>query len=224
METAFHKFLENHIVLKFVVRFIGGIAEIFILSAFFGIFFDYKERRELVDEAAEKFGILGKVSQIGIQDFHDDSKRYNHKEDFENSEELEIFVMGSPGFFLARYDVIKDRLISGKKIKIVVHTSGNNGLKKLFEILRAQEVYDICIPHLQCYTQNRKLRYNFVKTDTGIWVKGYFMHTKNLQYGAPAFFIEKDTQLYSRYMNDLSLIIETELIGEELERFVANTS
>jgi hypothetical protein len=221
VETFFHEFLETHITLKFLVRFIGGAAEISILSAFFGIFFDYKERRELIDEAADKFGFLGKVSQIGIQDFQDDSKRYDHKEDFENSEELAIFVFGSPEFFKSRFDIIKNRLMNKKKIKIVVHSSRHDGLKKLFEMLRVHEIYEQCIPYMQCFSQPKSPRYNYIKTDSGIWTKSYFMNSGALDYGGPAFFIEKDTQLYDRYMIDLSKIQETELTGENLENFVA---
>lgn len=224
VETFFQQFLEEHIFLKFLVRFVGGAAEISILSAFFGIFFDYKERRELIDEAAEKFGLLGRISQIGIQDFRDDSKRYDHKEDFENSEELEIFVFGSSDFFRTRFDIIKRRLVSGKVIKIVVHEDRHDGIKKLLEMLKIHEVYDECVVNLKVFCQPKAPRYNYIKTDSGIWVKSYFMNTKNLEYGAPAFFIEKDTQLYRRYMKDLSRIIETELAGENLENFVATVS
>ena len=175
-------------------------------------------------QAAEKFGLLGRISQIGIQDFRDDSKRYDHKEDFENSEELEIFVFGSSDFFRTRFDIIKRRLVSGKGIKVVVHEDRHDGIKKLLEMLKIHEVYDECVVNLKVFCQPKAPRYNYIKTDSGIWVKSYFMNTKDLEYGAPAFFIEKDTQLYGRYMKDLSGIIETELAGENLENFVATVS
>jgi hypothetical protein len=221
-ESLFHGWLEINLFPKFFVRLLGGVGEILLLSFVFGIFFDFSEREELIDQAAEKYGMLGGLSQMGIKDFKPDSKEFDHREDFGTSGKLTVFLYGSKEFFINRFALIEERLKSGKEIIFVVHVGRTDGLKKLFELLRAMEHPDELYARMKFYTQPEDPSYNFVETDAGLWVKGYFLHQRNLAYGVPAFFVEKDTTMHARYRADIEENMKnwTLLEGKALAEFL----
>jgi hypothetical protein len=202
---------------KVLVGVFGGVGEILILSLFFGIFFDYRERSHLIDEAAQSIGFRGDLKAMGVIDFKEDSKAYDHAEEFSGSDRLVICIYGSSAFFADKMELIKKRLRAGKNIEIVLHKTKVGEVKLLLGFLKAVE---IDLGHVKISTHECNLRYNFIEVDDGMWIKKYFLNPKGLDYGTPGFFVKKDSPLWEKYQHDIGLLKRTTLTAQDVAALV----
>jgi hypothetical protein len=196
----------------------GLVANIGSLLLFIGIWqfiYDEKSRRELCCEIVRAVKGSDDLQKNGLV-----SCLLNSKQVFENEEwrKAEVLVVGyqySPRFLKDNLELVSQRI--SKKKKTVICYAGDQ--KEVLDYLRwstpgatdiqrsigemkdlARQHFDDS-PYLLLKEHKRVLKYSFIYTEIGIWIK--FYTNSGLRADVPAFKITSRTALFSFFESDI---------------------
>jgi hypothetical protein len=193
-------------VVSSVVESVGAAL---ITAATFGILFEYFGKLGLINDAIALAVGQSRASSLGVTDFVDDVTRINHRDLIRSSGEFIGCSRYSSLFLESHRKEVYDRLtidklpvkfVRMKDSSSVPHGQGPN--LRPDEFFKNLENYDPQILNLvELYEVDRLLSYNFVKFDSGIWIKLY-LNSGSVE-TPPAFFVSRGSPLFQLYNGDV---------------------
>lgn len=194
-------------------RIMESVGVALLISGGFGVLFEFYQKKTLMQEIIKESVGLDRVYTLGIVDAKLYVEEIDNSIDIRNSSLLQIGTRKSSAFFNKYRQPITNRLEARKNISIIMmsdasHLPSIQGAEHspvdFFKRLRGTN--DQLTTHVSISTTAETLCYNFVRIDTGIWVKLYFNAKQtNLP---PTFFVKKDSLLYKSFAQDIDLLFE----------------
>jgi hypothetical protein len=196
----------------------GVLANIGALFLFVGTvewLFEETARRELIYEIFRSMRGDDSMQRSGLMDCMVHSRTLSEPEEWVKAKTLSVGIHYSPRFIEDHLDIIKER-IRDKKKTIICHvgvpTPASNYLKEsesgLSEIKSRLETLKTIVrnelqdsPYVEFVEHDRVLRYMFIYTEFGIWIK-FFTNSKG-RAKVPAIKIASHTPLFSFFENDI---------------------
>lgn len=192
---------------------LGGLATAILTAGTFGVLFEFVGKKRLMREVVVDALGQAKALDLGLSDIRLKVSEIDYSDEIKTSK---LLIVGSrySASLLDRYkDDIRERLLRGRKSIKVLHMKdasifpSTRGVTMTPEqFFRGLERYDagIC-KSVKIIQTDEKLCYNFVQTDSGIWIKLYFSAPQpDLP---PAFFVKSGSALFSSLSRDISLLL-----------------
>ena len=186
--------------------------------------YDKRTRNETIVSAVESALSNSNVVRSGIHNCMQDTKDIDYNPLLTHAEEVTIGFLHSSRFVDDNFAMLKERATSGKKTTIVFSDPDGMAIKYL---LTLETVQKHVIPNIQKVVDRIKvqinqqqevkekihvrqhdtvLRYSFVHSNDGIWVK---MYRNSLGVMAtPGFYIGKGSPLYDFFDHDIKALRE----------------
>lgn len=194
-----------------VIKTIGAAV---LTSGTFGLWFDYFGKRRLMSEVVRDAIGQTKCLSAGITDFQIKVVDIDERQDFRSSSTIIVGTRRSSGVLDRYKDDIRTRLRSGKSLVIVMQEdasmfpSAQNFSATPHEFVKGLEASEVGITkNVEIFQTKEILSYNFVESDTGIWIKLYFNATQPEL--PPAMFVSHGTPLHTRFSADIGKLIQS---------------
>ena len=187
-------------------------------------YYDKRTKDELVLSVVNVALSNANVAGSGISNFYENTKDIDYESAIINSEELVIGFLHSSRFIEDNFPKLKERAKSGRKTTILLANPKGNAIEYLLQLTdisghikpSIKNVIGIIDQQINCRKDVKKkivmkyhdtvLRYSFVHTKEGIWVKFY----RNSQGMAttPGVYIKRGFALYDYFEEDIQKLNE----------------
>lgn len=192
-----------------------SVGQALIVAAVFGTIFEYFGKLSLINNSVRLAMGQSRCSSLGVGDFVINVKGIQYVEQIRCSRELSISSRYSSLFLANHRDEIFKRLKEEGKPLTFLKMSDTARVPKgqgpnltPEDFFRSISRYDASILALiEILETDRFLSYNYIRVDTGIWVKLYF-NSDNPD-APPAFFALKGTDLYNKYNQDIDRLMSS---------------
>jgi hypothetical protein len=188
-------------------KIISGVGEALVVAGIFGVYFEWRGKKELIEQAVKKAVGQDRALRAGMADFAEEADKVNYGSALASSELLFVSSRYSAKFIDAHWTAIKKRLRAGKLITHVIspRDEAESAAENFWRgKLKGSDASLLKLVSL--VRTDRYLPYNWVQSDEGIWIKLYF-HKRD-DGPPPALYMEKDSALYGKYKEDIQTCID----------------
>ena len=181
--------------------------------------YDRWTNREVIRNAVDTAIANKNVFDAGIEDCKRDTKEIDYQNILSKSDQVTIGFLHSAGFVDSNFELLKERADTGKKTTIILSKPDGSAIEYLLTIA---EIKDHIIPNITkvisrvdqeingseevrqriCIMfHDAVLRYSFVHSSDGIWVKMY--RNGRGTAATPGIFVRNDTPLFEFFDKDV---------------------
>lgn len=202
-----------NIFVDIVNSVINGLGGSLVVASVFAIIYEYLSIEGIVSNAVSHAVGQSRSSSLGITDIVDEVGSIDHKNILKNSQVLRISSRYSAVLLHGLRTEIYKRLRAGKSLHFlrmknsdnVPHGRGPEGTPdRFFQTLSPGDPG--LLKFVELYEVDKLFCYNFVESDSGIWIKLYL--NAGTPEAPPAFFVEKGSLLYKTYKRDIDCLFE----------------
>ena len=189
------------------------------------IYFDKVIRDQLIEQALNVAISGSRVTHSGILDFHRNTKVINYDDLISNSENFIIGLHTDCRIIEDNFEKLSERAINGKKTTVLL--SEKDGIaanflqQKIYRSIPIESEISLVVNKIKEINRVRDvkekivtichdtiLRYSFVYSDLGIWIKPYRNSVGTAI--TPGFYVTNNSQLYKFYHKDIHELLDQE--------------
>ena len=207
------------------MSFCSHLGAIVFFGFLFQWLFELASKEHIIEDVADRLIGSYEVRTSGIAGFTNDSSKIDYSDQILQSDDLVIGLHYSPRLLKDNLDRLKLRAVKSRRTIIAIIDDQSEAFKYLLSLrpdpdevhskLRAtREIADqiaaAAPDNVKIVHHRHVLRYSFVLSDSGIWMKCY---TNNESGGSgagiPAYFIRAETPLFEFYKKDVEKLLNT---------------